>query len=546
MNQPNPEHIVEEIRANIRDEDLLKAHLVLNHFYEINLNYQKKILYELSKASSEFSVPLLHYILHKPDKNTISRPLIRDLLLSSIISEPGLLIEQLSKSEISEKQIYIETAGELKLSAATPILIELLSRIDDPIELKLIIENLGLIGDPQAINTLTDYLYSADQDLIVTAITALGQVGTETAMKRLAGRMGTDNQLDILILKVFAQVRDAVALGQLNEALRSHHAGMRTFAKQELTALGPKSIPFLLDNLTDGNNDFVIHSLNILGDIGDDSAILPIRKLLDQMPKNANVRFAAYEALAMLPLRKGAYTLTAGLSDPEDQVCIAAAKAIDRNYSEILSAGIKNLIRTNSEESKHICKIIIDALADNIFLSLMDVSIFTNFIESYLPKIHHDIRDHYLRLLKSKGLRDVAAKLEQGISSGEEPDRGRICAVDDSRMILNIYKSTLHEIGFEPILFEFPTGALEWLKYNKPFVVFTDLNMPKMTGIELTAGIRKLYSHKELPIIMVTTQSDEQDHEAAFKAGVNGLLMKPFSKQSLQMEIDKYVTKRAD
>ena len=80
----------------------------------------------------------------------------------------------------------------------------------------------------------------------------------------------------------------------------------------------------------------------------------------------------------------------------------------------------------------------------------------------------------------------------------------------------------------EPVLFEFPEAALEWLAKEQPAFVLTDLNMPEISGIELTEKIRKLYSAEQLPVVMVTTQSDIQDHEAATSAGVNDILKKPF------------------
>ena len=43
---------------------------------------------------------------------------------------------------------------------------------ENPKDIKLIIENLGLIADPESVNTLTDYLYAADRDLIIAAIQA--------------------------------------------------------------------------------------------------------------------------------------------------------------------------------------------------------------------------------------------------------------------------------------------------------------------------------------------------------------------------------------
>ena len=243
-------------------------------------------------------------------------------------------------------------------------------------------------------------------------------------------------------------------------------------------------------------------------------------------------------ALALLPLRKGAYTLAAGLTDSEDHVCTAAARAIDRNFNEILAAGIKNMVRPQTDEARHIVKIIVNAQVDNIFLSLAPEDYFQDLALVYLPHAHRDIRLHYVALLKQQGMEEFAAAI-----SGEEQEgkaRAKICAVDDSRMILNIYKATLHELGYEPILFEFPAGALEWLAKEKPALVLTDLNMPEISGIELTKRIRATYTAEQLPVIMVTTQSDVQDHEAAAAAGVNSILIKPFNAQTLRTAMAKF------
>jgi len=540
MAELNAEHMVEEIRANIETGDSLKARLVLDHLAMVDRTTQNRLLYELTKADASFTIPLLNHILVTFPDLCQELPVVRETLISHLIAYPDLLIDALRNPVIQDKTIMIETAGELKLVEATPALIDLLGETEDSLLMKLIIETLGLIGDPQSINTLTDFLYSADRELIITAIHALGQVGTPTAMHRLAERMGTDNELDLMILGIFADVQDQVSLEKLNDTLRSHHAHMRIYAKDELIRIGSKAVPVLIENLKEDDPDLLIHTLNVLGDIGDESAIQPIRNLLDGEPANANVRFAAYEALAMLPLRRGAYTLAAGLTDKEDHVCVAAARAIDRNFNEILAAGIKNMIRNKSDEARHIVKIIVNAQVDNIFLSLAGEDYFQEMALVYLPHTHKDIRDHYVELLRKNGFEDFAAR-----AAGDVADSGaarvKICAVDDSRMILNIYKATLHELGFEPVLFEFPAGALEWLATEKPALVLTDLNMPEISGIQLTEEIRKKYSSEELPVIMVTTQSDTQDHDAAAKAGVDDILIKPFNPASLKEAMGKFI-----
>jgi len=354
--------------------------------------------------------------------------------------------------------------------------------------------------------------------------------------------MGTDNELDYLILSIFSEVQDQVSLEKLNDTIRSHYAHMRTFAKSELVRIGEKVVPVLIDNLLHNDPDFLIHTLNVLGEIGDESAIVPIRKMLANEPKNANVRFAAYEALALLPLKKGAYTLTAGLTDPEDHVCIAAARAIDKNFSSILGAGIKNLLRGPEQEARHITKIIVNAQVDNVFSYMADDEVFQELALIYLPHTHRDIRNHYYSLLIEQGKDEFARKV-----TGEEDRtvRPKVVAVDDSRMILNIYKATLHELGYEPVLFEFPASAVDWLQTEKPLLVLTDLNMPDITGIQLTEKIRAKYSSQLLPVIMVTTQNETKDNEAATNAGVNSILQKPFNAESLRKAIDKVLKSKA-
>ena len=72
-------------------------------------------------------------------------------------------------------------------------------------------------------------------------------------------------------------------------------------------------------------------------------------------------------------------------------------------------------------------------------------------------------------------------------------------------------------------------------------MVLTDLNMPEITGVMLSAEIRKKYTSKELPIIMVTTQNESNDNEAAYGAGVNKIIQKPFNAQSLKAAMDEYL-----
>lgn len=105
--------------------------------------------------------------------------------------------------------------------------------------------------------------------------------------------------------------------------------------------------------------------------------------------------------------------------------------------------------------------------------------------------------------------------------------------MDDSRLILKIYRTVLHNLGCESFLFKLPARALESVQKEKPDIILTDLNMPDITGIDLTREIRKKYSKEKLPIVMVTTQDESRDYESASDAGINDIMRKPFTESQV-------------
>ena len=74
---------------------------------------------------------------------------------------------------------------------------------------------------------------------------------------------------------------------------------------------------------------------------------------------------------------------------------------------------------------------------------------------------------------------------------------------------------------------------MQAVKSDAPDFIFTDLNMPHINGIELIREIRRQFDKTAMPIVMVTTQNETQDNEAAFEAGVNAILHKPFTAEDL-------------
>jgi CheY-like chemotaxis protein/HEAT repeat protein len=534
MTMINARDFIEELRFDIREKDMLKAKLVLSKIGAVDGDVRKMALFELNRADDTFAIPLIINLIAERRDLARAYPKIKEILYAKALYHPEKLIAMLTREVKRENRVMLaEVAGDMRLEAATSQLMGILNEDDDEMVIKAVITALGMIGETAAITAISEYLYSGSLELTIAAIHALGQLASPTAFQRLSEKLGSDPDLDIMILDVFAADQSPEAIERLNEGLSSHYAHLRNAAKQRLRDMGGKAVPVLIANLLYDDPDLLIHTLNVLGQIGDESAIAPIRKLLHNEPKDANVRFAAYETLGMLPLEKGAFALAQGLTDPVENVRTAAAGAIDRNYNTMLAAGLKNMIRSGDSEARQVAETTLNAGCDTIFLDLMQEEVFqTCAVEFLSQRAHPDVRSRFVALMRQNGYDSLGVTITEQ-ARGQAAPMLKVFAVDDSKMILNIYRGVLHSLGCEPRLFEFPADALNALASDPPDVIFTDLNMPDIDGIALIREVRRRFDKVVLPIVMVTTQNETQDNEAAFDAGVNAIFHKPFTAQDI-------------
>ena len=110
----------------------------------------------------------------------------------------------------------------------------------------------------------------------------------------------------------------------------------------------------------------------------------------------------------------------------------------------------------------------------------------------------------------------------------------RIFLVDDSATILLSISNILTKAGFE---IEKAANAEEALRKFQSGVkvdlLITDLNMPGMNGIELIKEVRKLPNYRFMPILFLTTESQQTKRAEAKAAGASGWLVKPATAESL-------------
>ena len=107
-----------------------------------------------------------------------------------------------------------------------------------------------------------------------------------------------------------------------------------------------------------------------------------------------------------------------------------------------------------------------------------------------------------------------------------------IMTVDDSASVRQVVRFALRGAGYEVI--EAVDGQDALARLGRPLhLVITDLNMPRMDGIELIRSLRSMAAYKYVPVIMLTTESQESRKQAGKAAGATAWVVKPFTPQQL-------------
>jgi len=109
----------------------------------------------------------------------------------------------------------------------------------------------------------------------------------------------------------------------------------------------------------------------------------------------------------------------------------------------------------------------------------------------------------------------------------------RVMIVDDSATVRQVLKITLVDFGYEVVEAIDGQDALNKLSDDGFDMIVTDLNMPKMNGIDLIREVRKKPGNRFTPIIMLTTESQKEKKTEGKAAGASGWVVKPFKPEQL-------------
>ena len=110
--------------------------------------------------------------------------------------------------------------------------------------------------------------------------------------------------------------------------------------------------------------------------------------------------------------------------------------------------------------------------------------------------------------------------------------------IDDSRAIRMILSRMLEDLGCEVETAVNGKDALVKAQLPTDWSVFlVDWNMPEMTGIEFVRAIRSNSRFTNIPLMMITTETEMSQVVGALQAGANEYVMKPFTKEVIEEKL---------
>ncbi|MBX3610718.1 MAG: Hpt domain-containing protein [Hydrogenophaga sp.] len=121
-----------------------------------------------------------------------------------------------------------------------------------------------------------------------------------------------------------------------------------------------------------------------------------------------------------------------------------------------------------------------------------------------------------------------------------------VLVVDDSITVRRVTQRLLQREGYRVALAADGLQALERLQTERPAVVLSDIEMPRMDGFDLVRNIRADARMADLPVVMITSRIAEKHREHARELGVDHYLGKPYSEDELLALVARYAKVAVD
>ncbi|TWI73284.1 HEAT repeat protein [Desulfobotulus alkaliphilus] len=492
----------------------------------------------LNTGNAAIYLPELFQYIDGKRADTAVIPLLTDKIQTLLEKNPDLLLLGLEQGGLRTKIICARTAGQLDLKEALPLMLNLLHKSQIPDESETLIRAIGMFSTPAARECLKEEATGEDTVRALAAIESLGKNHASPETFRLLSSL-IDHAEPIRAAdaaSALAATDTEAAYEALAEHLHPEDALVRKVVATLLVRAGKKAVLPVSRTMDKGSPQEKIMGALILGYMGLEEAIGPLCGQLRH--PDASVRFSVCEALGRIASEKTFIPLTAALEDSNQDVVCAAITGLNYQHPKTGANAVRQAMAARPQRKSTLIAAIAAMQAIDLFLGLSEDRKTTKAIvqtaaESRNPLLLHRFLKACASMENPITRQGCEAMLRKAIEE-IPPERPRILVADDSPTMRRFYETLLPQYGYTVETARDGLNALTRLQTDPArfALVLTDLNMPNKNGIELSMSIREKIG-TDLPILMVSTETLENQKTIALQAGVNAFLSKPFTTEKI-------------
>jgi len=152
----------------------------------------------------------------------------------------------------------------------------------------------------------------------------------------------------------------------------------------------------------------------------------------------------------------------------------------------------------------------------------------------------------YYHLILNEAINTRLSSEELAFLQGKEREAQKlhILVVEDNPINQKVARKILEKMGHTVSCAENGKIAVDMISHNCYDLIFMDLRMPVMDGLEATRKIRTLNNASGIPVIAMTANALEEDKNRCLAAGMNGFIAKPIKKDDLEQTIKNIKTQK--
>ena len=126
-------------------------------------------------------------------------------------------------------------------------------------------------------------------------------------------------------------------------------------------------------------------------------------------------------------------------------------------------------------------------------------------------------------------------------SAAEPPRKQRVLIVEDNEMNIKLFRDLLEAHGYETMQTKDGLEALKMARARRPDLILMDIQLPEVSGLEITRWLKQDQDLQNIPIIAVTAFAMRGDEERIRAGGCQGYLPKPISVEKLLSTVKQFL-----